>query len=777
MRPCIAFSFLLALSSLANAQSSLTSSTPSKSSPKLPSISRANSGGTVQGGSDSCATPVAIAGQGSFAYDTTGATTGAEGQNECGAIHDDEWFLWTADADGIATISTCTDGHDTKLAAYPDTGACPADGTSLDCNDDSCSLQSSIAFPVTNGTNYLVQIGNFSLGAGAPGNLDILINTAADNDDCASPELIAGQGTFAFDTTGASTGAEGQNESICDFFGQIAIDNDVWFEWTSDDDGIARVETCNLAAHDTKLAAYDGSGCPADGTAIACNDDACAVQSSINFPVTNGTVYTLQVGSFPGASGGAGDISITISPPPPPACELGCDEALNQPPNQTNGLFADLGCDLCGTGVQSIAESVIFASDVDVCDIQIQSGYFPANVPVTDNLSLFVYEDAAGLPGTLFYMESNIPSTRVMTGNVLFGVDEWTHTLIPTSMPTVPAGKYWVEIFNDTGFGTDDFFWETGENDTAGGGTTADGVFATEAPGITWGATGEDHAMVICIESAGASYNRGIAEDRVVFQPLGGGVYDIVVTPYYYSLLTTPTDLSMDVVVSVNDVVVDVVPLTAAGTEQGNNCGGPCGEVDLCPPEAPCTSLGEFGQPGCACTLSSDVRVEFIALQHGDLVGVSLQPLPDALPEIFGPDDSVVVAFPFQGDYYCTANANSTGQPARITAIGSASASAGDLAMNSAPIPNQFGIFFHGANQVQVVFGNGFLCAAGNVIRGTLVSASGNLATYTYDNSDARHSLSNFVGSNRNFQFWFRDPMGGGAGFNTSDGLSLDILP
>ena len=471
MRPFITLPLLVVLASAASAQSSLTNSQPSKATPKAPAAASTTVGGGIQGTNDDCNSPDAIGGQGSFAYDTSDATTGTEGQNECGAINDDEWYVWTADADGVATLSTCTDGHDTKLAAYPDTGGCPTDGTSLDCNDDACSLQSIINFPVTNGTSYLVQVGTFSAGAGAPGTLDITISSAAPNDDCANAEVIAGQGTFAFDTTAASTGAEGQNETICDFFSQIAIDNDVWFEWTADDDGIARVETCGLAAHDTKLAAYPGTGCPADGTAIACNDDACALQSAITFPVANGTTYTLQVGSFPGASGGAGDINISISPPPPPACSSGCDEAMNQPANGANGLFADLGCDLCGTGVQTIAESVILADDSTLCDIQIKGGYFPANVPTVDNITLIIHDDNAGFPGNVIYSESNIATTRMMTGNVLFGVDEWMHTLIPAVSVMLPADKYWIEIFNDTGFGTDDFFWETGDNDTAGGGT------------------------------------------------------------------------------------------------------------------------------------------------------------------------------------------------------------------------------------------------------------------------------------------------------------------
>jgi hypothetical protein len=61
------------------------------------------------------------------------------------------------------------------------------------------------------------------------------------------------------------------------------------------------------------------------------------------------------------------------------------------------------------------------------------------------------------------------------------------------------------------------------------------------------------------------------------------------------------------------------------------------------------------------------------------------------------------------------------------------------------------------------------------------VSGSGNVARYTYDHSDAKHSLAGYVGATRNFQYWYRDPMGsgncGGATFNTSDAVSIAILP
>jgi hypothetical protein len=138
-------------------------------------------------------------------------------------------------------------------------------------------------------------------------------------DDCATPMPIAGQGTFAFDLSTATTGSAGQSESLCLAFGTSGIENDVWYCWTADADGCAELSTCGLTGVDTKVAAYPGCGCPASGSALACNDDTCGLQSTIGFPVTTGTTYTLQVGTFPGAAAGTGSFAIQIPACPTPA--------------------------------------------------------------------------------------------------------------------------------------------------------------------------------------------------------------------------------------------------------------------------------------------------------------------------------------------------------------------------------------------------------------------------------------------------------------------------
>lgn len=136
-------------------------------------------------------------------------------------------------------------------------------------------------------------------------------------DDCnaAHPALSGNVAGEPF-TTG-TTGTTGQNEAICLFFGLTGVTNDVWYNWSANMTGNASLSTCGATAVDTKVAIYPLSVCPANGTAIACNDDACGLQTGVGWAVTNGTTYTIQLGCFPGAAGGSGTFSITQTGPPP----------------------------------------------------------------------------------------------------------------------------------------------------------------------------------------------------------------------------------------------------------------------------------------------------------------------------------------------------------------------------------------------------------------------------------------------------------------------------
>jgi len=274
------------------------------------------SGPPIPPANDGCATPTVVAGFGSFPFNNTGAATGNDFAPGCATIGRDVWFSWTAAVTGTTTIATCGGTSlDSVLAVYA-TASCPA-AAPVACSDDACAAQSSVSFAATSGTTYLIQIGAFGAGAGGSGTFSISGPPIPPvNDDCTAPTAIAGTGLFPFTTINATTGTQGQAEASCLFFSQIGIARDVWYDWTAPSTGIATVETCAQTTLDSKIAVYAGAGCPA-GSAIACNDDACSLQSRVQFACVAGQVYSIQLGSYAGGGGtsGTGNLNITVGAP------------------------------------------------------------------------------------------------------------------------------------------------------------------------------------------------------------------------------------------------------------------------------------------------------------------------------------------------------------------------------------------------------------------------------------------------------------------------------
>lgn len=173
------------------------------------------------------------------------------------------------------------------------------------------------------------------------------------SNNCNSPEAISGLGTFAYDTTSASTGSQGQSEALCSGFGGSGIAFDVWYSWTATFNGVAQMSTCGLTTDDTKIAIYAGGGCPTAGSALACNDDACVTQSSASFPVTNGTAYMLQLGHWPGSLPGTG--SFSMSQVQDPTCGQPHDGLAEDGIGLTQG--GDIAC-LVYNSCMSVIDSV-----------------------------------------------------------------------------------------------------------------------------------------------------------------------------------------------------------------------------------------------------------------------------------------------------------------------------------------------------------------------------------------------------------------------------------
>jgi len=127
----------------------------------------------------------------------------------------------------------------------------------------------------------------------------------------------------------------------------------------------------------------------------------------------------------------------------------------------------------------------------------------------------------------------------------------------------------------------------------------------------------------------------------------------------------------------------------------------------------------------------------------------------------------------------CVGAVNSTGVGSTMTWAGSNSVSANDLTLIATNCPvNAAGIFYFGSTATQVVFGNGFRCISGSTVRLGITNAGAfGEAVTVLDLNALPIGAQIQAGDTRRFQFWYRNPAGGGAGFNLSDLLNVRFCP
>ncbi len=126
---------------------------------------------------------------------------------------------------------------------------------------------------------------------------------------------------------------------------------------------------------------------------------------------------------------------------------------------------------------------------------------------------------------------------------------------------------------------------------------------------------------------------------------------------------------------------------------------------------------------------------------------------------------------------YCFSSPNSVGAGMTLVATGSTSFAANDLGFfGVGGPPGNFGVLFMGPNQSSSVFGDGILCVAGGIIRYTPLQMDGlGIADLTVDYTVPPAVVNMLPGAVWNFQFWYRDPANGGAGFNTTDAVEVEV--
>lgn len=127
---------------------------------------------------------------------------------------------------------------------------------------------------------------------------------------------------------------------------------------------------------------------------------------------------------------------------------------------------------------------------------------------------------------------------------------------------------------------------------------------------------------------------------------------------------------------------------------------------------------------------------------------------------------------------YCDATINSSGTIAFVGYAGSLDLNQQSFALyvTGVPIhPSAIGMFTYGVHQTEVPFGNGFLCI-NPYARMSVQHLTGETVFMTMTSSPEEFAPFQ-PSSSWNFQFWYRDAQGGGAGFNLSRALHVDFAP
>ncbi len=198
-------------------------------------------------------------------YYCESAYTAIEGTNNCDhSTGYDQWFAYTPESNGRVTISSCgLTTENTSLEIYK---GCD-ESVYLQINN-SCSTQESATFQVyANETYYIRWKKTYTSGTY---NWSLSREDLNPGEEC-SQALSCNLGDNS--TTHTS-------------------DYDQWYEFTSSEDGILVIKSCDLTEFDTKLEIYNDCN-----TLIESADDECGFQTQLSYAIADGeTIYIRWLG-------------------------------------------------------------------------------------------------------------------------------------------------------------------------------------------------------------------------------------------------------------------------------------------------------------------------------------------------------------------------------------------------------------------------------------------------------------------------------------------------
>ncbi|MDP6987508.1 MAG: hypothetical protein QGG74_05635 [Phycisphaerales bacterium] len=132
------------------------------------------------------------------------------------------------------------------------------------------------------------------------------------NDDCEGAASLV-VGTMEIDTAPATTGPPWSDFQNCENFGVFQMHRDLWYRWTAPSSDILRLDLCDAANFDSRIAVYEGTCGGLE--LVACNDDGLYCHdntSQLDLAVTAGTPYYVRIGGLSESSASLATLSVTF---------------------------------------------------------------------------------------------------------------------------------------------------------------------------------------------------------------------------------------------------------------------------------------------------------------------------------------------------------------------------------------------------------------------------------------------------------------------------------
>jgi hypothetical protein len=328
------------------------------------------------------------------------------------------------------------------------------------------------------------------------------------------------------------------------------------------------------------------------------------------------------------------------------------------------------------------------------------------------------------------------------------------------------SGVYAFTQFNGVGNGwiilyySEPWVWEDGPGDLPGGRTDMQGI-ATHEYG---------HALGLGHSSAGGATMRASTSESNSINLRSINSDDIAGVRAIYGVAAS----DKPVIASIAQPAPGLLEITGAnfdatGNEVWFSRGAPSTPAQGVPIKA-------FGVPS-----SAGGTVISVAVPDGAGSGAVLVRRPgdggDDLSNAWPYDHSLSSC---DWETFCVASPNSVGSGALIGGLGSTRIADDAFALNVSGLPpGTIGIFFVGTSTGPgIPFGNGVVCVTGQVQRfGATFADQLGLVTRALPFGGFPGNQMAADGTPWSFQFWYRNQAGGGAGFNTSNGLTARWCP